>query len=309
MSLIRPSLVGLLMLACAASSFCADGKPDRDQPKSHVVSGYGGVPLVVQEWGNPEGYPIVFLHGFSFGAISFKHQIGEIAEKYRLVAPDLRGHGLSAKPWQEDAYNDTRIWAEDLDAVFEALNVREPILIGWSFGGYVAMSYLRHCRANCAAGLVLTGSLAGLVPRPPPPDPKDFGMPPARGDARADNYHDLFEAADWMTRVMTFAPPSTLKEIQDTRTIVMMPPLVRRAMAGLPLENADLLPKLKLPILFIYGASDGTVPEDSVNKAVRQLADARAVSYENVGHSAFAERPSRFNSDVMEFVAATLEAQ
>jgi len=271
-----------------------------DQSKSYIVEGHGGVPLVAYEWGNPDGSPILFIHGFSFGAVSFKNQIGEIATKHRIIAFDLRGHGLSAKPWTADAYTDRDIWADDVAAVLAAAKVTRPVIVGWSFGGFVALDYLRKCGSQCAAGLVLTGSIAGLVPPPAKIEPVD-GMPPPKGNARVDNYHEFFEAADWLSRVMSYAPPSPYVAMQKKMTITMMAPMIRRAMSGLQLNNQDLGPKLTLPVLFIHGLKDASVPPVSVAAAMATLPDAEEIGYEDTGHSAFSEQPERFNQNVMDF--------
>jgi non-heme chloroperoxidase len=251
-----------------------------------------------------KGSPILLIHGFSFGANAFKHQIGDIAARHRLIALDLRGHGLSAKPWAAEAYTDRAIWAADIAAVLKSLNVERPLIIGWSFGGYVALNYLRQCGSGCARGLVLTGSVAGLVPAAPSkPAP---GMPPPKGDARADNYHAFFDAAEWLSRVMTNAPPPPAEAMQKQMTVTMMAPMIRRAMTGLQLDNKDLAPKLTLPVLFIHGLADGSVPPATISAAAASLPAARAIGYENTGHSAFAEQPRRFNADIMAF-AKSLE--
>jgi non-heme chloroperoxidase len=278
----------------------------QSDPGSRIVEGAGGVPLVVHEWGNPEGIPVLMLHGFSFGAVSFKNQIGPIAEKLRFIAPDLRGHGLSAKPWTPEAYAGTEVWAKDIAAIVEAFDLDRPIIVAWSFGGYVAMNYLRHCGAECASGLILAGSLAGLVPRPPPADPVD-GMPPPKGDARADNYHELFDGAQWVARIMTYKEPSELDMLQKQLTIVMMPPHVRRAMIGLALNNEDLPEQLTLPILFIHGDKDGSVPAASVADAVNSLPDATSIEFADAGHSTFAEDPELFNSTLLNFAQSVRE--
>jgi non-heme chloroperoxidase len=294
-------MIRLILLALAlwltAPSTAAEIGPN--QPKSHIVEGHGQVPLVVQEWGNPNGTPVLLIHGFSFGAVVFKNQIGDIARDHRLIAIDLRGHGLSAKPWTAEAYSDRAIWAADIAAVLKALKVERPLIVGWSFGGNVALNYLRECGSGCARGLVLAGSVAGLVPAAKPvPDP---AMPPPQGNARADNYHDLFLAANWLSRIMTAAPPSQLETMQKMMTITMMPPMVRRAMAGLQLDNQDLAPKLTLPVLFIHGLSDLSVPPATVAAAAAKLPDARSIAYPETGHSPFSEKADRFNADVMAF--------
>lgn len=278
----------------------------QSNPGSRIVEGAGGVPLVVQEWGNPDGIPVLMLHGFSFGAVAFKKQIGPIAEQLRFIAPDLRGHGLSAKPWTPEAYAGTEVWAEDIAAIVDAFDLDRPIIVAWSFGGYVAMNYLRHCGAECASGLILAGSLAGLVPRPPPADPID-GMPPPKGDARADNYHELFDGAQWVARVMTYKEPSELDMLQKQLTIVMMPPHVRRAMMGLALDNEDLPEQLTLPILFIHGDKDGSIPAASVADAVNSLPDATSIEFADAGHSTFAEFPELFNSTLLNFAQTVSE--
>lgn len=294
--MIKPILLVLALLAAAPVS-AAQGDPN--QPKSYIVEGHGKVPLVVQEWGNPNGTPIVLIHGFSFGAVVFKNQIGDIARNHRLIALDLRGHGLSAKPWTADAYSDRTIWAADIAAVLKALKAERPLIVGWSFGGNVALDYLRECGSRCARGLVLVGSVAGLVP--PAKVVPDPAMPPPQGNARADNYHDLFLAANWLARIMTVAPPSQLETMQKMMTITMMPPMVRRAMAGLQLDNQDLAPKLTLPVLFIHGLADRSVPPETVAAAAAALPDARSIAYPETGHSPFSEQAERFNGDVMAF--------
>jgi pimeloyl-ACP methyl ester carboxylesterase len=301
--MLKYALIALALLATPALA-------DTNQPKSHIVEGHGGVPLVVHEWGNPEGSPILLIHGFSFGANAFKHQIGDIARRHRLIALDLRGHGLSAKPWTADAYTDRAIWAEDIAAVLKALDVERPLIVGWSFGGFVALNYLRQCGSDCASGLVLAGSLAGMVPLPAPGSSDKEAMakaaeankmPPPKGNARADNYHEVFDAAEWLGRVMTYAPPPPAEALQKQMTVTMMAPMVRRAMAGLQLDNKDMPGKLGLPVLFIHGLEDGSVPAAAVADAVTKLPNARAIGYENAGHSPFAEQADRFNADVMAF--------
>ena len=75
--------------------------------KIHKVVGGAGTRLHLVETGNSKGRPILFLHGFSQCGLAWSRQLNsDLAEDYRLVAMDLRGHGLSDKP--RDGYADSK---------------------------------------------------------------------------------------------------------------------------------------------------------------------------------------------------------
>ena len=93
--------------------------------KTHKVAGGGGVQLHVVEAGNPGGRPVLFIHGISQCSLAWSRQLdSELARDHRLVAMDLRGHGLSDKP--RDAYGDSRLWADDVRAVIDTAQSRSP---------------------------------------------------------------------------------------------------------------------------------------------------------------------------------------
>jgi len=65
----------------------------------HIVTGGGGARLHVVETGNADGRALIFLHGFSQSWLAWQPQMcSDLAQDYRLVAVDLRGHGSSDKP-------------------------------------------------------------------------------------------------------------------------------------------------------------------------------------------------------------------
>src|SRR5258708_20475371 len=106
--------------------------------KTHRVAGGGGQ-LHVVETGNPQGRPILFIHGAS----QWNRQMNSsLAEEHRLVALDMRGHGLSDKP--PAGYNDAKLWADDVNAVIQTLNLDHPVLSGWSYGPFFFLHHIRH---------------------------------------------------------------------------------------------------------------------------------------------------------------------
>src|SRR5262245_22480178 len=125
--------------------------------KSQRIIGGGGVQLHVVETGNARGRPILFIHGFSQCSLAWRRQLtSELSEDHRLVAVDLRGHGLSDKP--TNGYDNSRLWADDIDAVIRSLHLEQPILCGWSYG-LVPLDYIRHYGDNAIGGLHLVGAI------------------------------------------------------------------------------------------------------------------------------------------------------
>lgn len=260
--------------------------------KFHTVTAPDGVPLVAVEGGNADGPPIVLLHGYSQSSLSFLPQFADplLARTYRLVAIDLRGHGASGKPWTPASYAGSKPWGDDVHAVVTQLGLKKPLVVGWSFGGYVAMHYLREYGRDAVAGIALVSSTGGLLPRnasAPPRTPDDLRL--------------LLQGSKQFMKVMSARPePEDAVEL-GVATAMMLPPYVRNAMSGIRLDNVDLTPQLDtVPMLSIAGEKDVTVPGAALAKLLGEHG-GRGVVYEGVGHSAFIEATARFNADIAAF--------
>ena len=90
-------------------------------PASQRVIAPDGVGVSVCEWGNPAGPEILFIHGQAQSVLSFNRQTDSaLARDFRIVAYDLRGHGLSDKPTDPAAYQDSQRWADEMHVVITA---------------------------------------------------------------------------------------------------------------------------------------------------------------------------------------------
>jgi non-heme chloroperoxidase len=128
---------------------------------NHMITGGGGVQLHVVETGNATGRPILFIHGFSQCGLAWSRQMdSDLADDHRLIAMDLRGHGLSDKP--REGYGDSKLWADDVRAVIEALGLDHPVLCGWSYGPVVILDYIRHYGEEGISGLNFVGAVTKL---------------------------------------------------------------------------------------------------------------------------------------------------
>src|SRR5262245_47626933 len=128
---------------------------------SHFIVGGGGTRLHVLETGNPNGQPILFIHGFSQCHLCWSRQLNsDLATDHRLVAMDLRGHGLSDKP--PDAYGDSKLWADDVHAVLDTLGLEQAVLTGWSYGPLLILDYIRHYGESAIGGIHFIGGITKL---------------------------------------------------------------------------------------------------------------------------------------------------
>ena len=75
-----------------------------------------------------------------------------LSDEFRLVAYDLRGHGMSEAPLEVEHYTDGELWADDLAAIIDELGLDRPVLVGWSYGSFVICDYVRaHGQEKIAA--------------------------------------------------------------------------------------------------------------------------------------------------------------
>ena len=115
-----------------------------------------GTHIYYKDWG--AGQPIVFSHGWPLTADDWDGQMMFFGERgYRVIAHDRRGHGRSSQTWDG---NEMDTYADDLAALFEALDLRNAIMVGHSTGGGEVARYLgRH-----GAGRVAKAALISAVP-------------------------------------------------------------------------------------------------------------------------------------------------
>jgi len=268
--------------------------------KSYTVRGGGGLRLHVREWGKPDGPPILFIHGWSQNHLCWAKQYeSSLAHEFRLVAFDLRGHGMSEAPLGPEHYTDDALWADDLAAIVDELSLARPVLVGWSYGAFVISDYVRkHGQERIAAvefvaGAVKLGEAAfGTLIGPGFLDhfagATDDDLPTAIGTMRS------------FVRACVVRPVAA----EDLETAicwnVVVPAAVRRHLAAREIDCDDVLRALTVPVLVTHGRADTVVLPAMAEHVLATAPTASASWYDCVGHAPHLEDPERFNRELTE---------
>ena len=269
--------------------------------KIHSVIGGNGARLHVREWGQADAPAILFIHGWSQNHLCWRKQYeSQLADAFHLVAFDLRGHGMSEAPEAKEHYTDSQLWADDIAAIVEQLNLKHPVLVGWSYGGFVVCDYIRAYGQVAIAGINFVGAAVRL-------DSAAFGVLIGPGfldhvpGATASDLPSNIEAIRAFLCGCTARPlPRDQYEIALSWNIVVSPQ-VRAALVTRVIDSDDVLRTLKRPVLMTHGRSDTVILPAMGDHILKTCPSVAASWYPETGHAPFLEDPSRFNRELAEF--------
>ncbi len=264
----------------------------------HTVRGGGGLRLHVREWGRADGPPILFIHGLSQSHLCWARQYqSALAEEFRLVAYDLRGHGMSEAPLEPEHYTDARLWADDVAAIIDQLRLDRPVLVGWSYGGPVICDYVRAHGQDRIAAIDFVGGAVTL-------GQAAFGT--LIGPGFLDHFADVI-ADDLPTNIRGMRalvkawparpfPPEELETLLASSMTV--PAQIRANLGARQIDGDDVLRALRVPLLVTQGRADTVVLPAMAEHILATCPAAEASWYDGVGHTAFLEEPERFNREL-----------
>lgn len=288
----RSAWLALALLAIAPATMAAD--------KQYTVTAPDGVQLAVQESGNPAGPAIVFIHGLLGSRLNWEQQIASPdLQRYRLITYDLRGHGLSGKPEDAEAYRDGRRYADDLAAVIKATGARRPVLVGWSLGGIVLSNYLAAYGDGDIGALVYVDGVIELNGALITAHPAVYA-----GMASTDLKTHLDAVRTFLALCFHTQPDAASFE-RLLSNAAMASWTMTKTMPSMTVAAAQSLPQVRVPLLALYGARDELVNTEPSLARLRALNPRmQAKVYANAGHAPFLEEAQRFNRDLAAFVEA-----
>jgi non-heme chloroperoxidase len=266
--------------------------------KAHTVPGGGGLRLHVREWGNPDAPPIVLIHGWSQSHLCWHRQIeSPLCDEFRLVAFDLRGHGMSDAPPQSQHYTHAGLWAYDLAAIIEELSLERPVLVGWSYGAFVICDYIRAYgqdrigAIDFVAGAVKLGEAAfGTLLGP--------GFLDHFASATSEDLPTNITGMRGLVQAFSVRPLPAA----DTETLLAasmaVPARIRASLAAREIDCDEVLSALQVPLLVTQGRSDTIVLPAMAEHILATCPTAQASWYDGVAHVPHLEEPDRFNREL-----------
>jgi 3-oxoadipate enol-lactonase len=250
-----------------------------------------------------DGPAILLVHGFPLDHTLWTEQIKELSTDYRLIAPDLRGHGGSEVT--SGTYHMDQL-ADDLRRLLEKLNVQQVALAGLSMGGYIVFAFWRRY-SNLVKALILADTRAGADT----PEGRD-GRYTMIQRVEAGGTQAIVD--DMLPKMLS---PTTLKNapevVAHARRMMANTPAggvigALKGMAQRP-DSSPTLATISVPTLVVVGEDDAITPPseaEAMESQIRSAGPAPEVilaRIPNAGHLAPMENPSVFNQTLQQFLA------
>jgi pimeloyl-ACP methyl ester carboxylesterase len=255
-----------------------------------------------------EGFPLVLIHPFSASLGFWAQQIEKLSPKYRIIAYDVRGHGLSSAPAGEENYT-LDILVEDLHNLLTHLGVAKAYVGGLSMGGAIALGYAGRYPGTVKA-LLIFDIHGGFQP---PSDAAAQGAM-AEGREKGERYAQERGMADFARRQIatgTAFPPVPEDEAHQEQYVERMARFPVNGYIGVgrakPWEaewQRQAADKINVPTLITVGSDDLEMVVSGTRILHEHIKGSRYVVIKGSVHETARWRPGLFNQAVTEFLKA-----
>jgi proline iminopeptidase len=273
------------------------------------------VPLYWAEYGPPNAMPLLVLHGGPGAHHDYLlPQLLALADDYRLIFYDQRGGGQSKTTDRSAVTWQTHV--SDLDAVIQELSFEPATLLGYSWGGLLAMLFA----IESAAGRT-TSHVARLVLLDPAPVNREYRrrfeaefarrqnsaiVAKLRADLAASGFResnpDAFRQRSFELSVAGyFADPSAAHDLTPFRVMARIQDSVWDSLGDYDLTRPGQLDSVTVPALVVHGRQD-PIPIES-SEAIARALHAPLVSIDGAGHVPYVERPAEMFAAIRSFLS------
>jgi pimeloyl-ACP methyl ester carboxylesterase len=253
-----------------------------------------------------EGEALLLIHGFGFSADVWARVLDPLAQRFRVVAPDILGHGFT--DWVDIGIEPAPIFmARHLSNFLDALGIGRCVALGSSLGGVLAaLMYLY--RPDQISKLIFDAihtpvTDSGML------DPEGLRAT-MRNGTRAMTNATLQSCIDRMASIC-FDPSSASADVALVQVTIYGQPnrleaytkIGESIIANVRNDAVRIRPeRIAIPSLFLCGRQDIRIPIDVIEANHRRVAHSKVVALENCGHLPEIEHPERFVTEVTDFI-------
>lgn len=258
---------------------------------SQVVN---GVEITYDDVGS--GPVVVLLHGYPFNRSLWRDQMAVLQQNYRVIVPDLRGHGGSAIL---PGPSTMELMAGDIAGLLDNLNIAQATIGGLSMGGYVALAFYRLFPARVHS-LILAATRA-----PGDNDEAKRNREVQAKKARLEGMEGIADAllpklltADTVTK-----RPEIVKHLRGMMASTN-PEGAAAALEGMAIrqDQTSFLSQIAVPTLILVGSEDAITPPADAELMHREIAGSRLEIIKGAGHVVNLEKPEAVNAAVAKFL-------
>ena len=243
-----------------------------------------------------EGPPLVFVHGAAEDSRTWQPQFAGLADQFTVVAWDEPGAGQSSDPPEGFALAG---YADVLAALVETLELGPAHIAGLSWGGTVVLEFYRR-HPGLVATLIMVDTYAGWK----------GSLPAAEVRARVASTRRMLAAPHegfdpTLPGLFAGDPPAKYVPLLAAIAADVRPATLRRQLAIMAeTDVSDLLPRIAVPTLLIWGRVDVRSPLSIAHQFEGAIPDTVLVVIEGAGHLSPLERPQQVNDAVRRFCRA-----
>lgn len=244
------------------------------------------------------GFAIVLIHGYPFSRSLWADQVTALADRYRVLTFDLRGHGETET---SVGTSSMKLMAQDVSALMDELRIDRAVVGGLSMGGYVALAFYQLF-PHRVEKLLLADTRAQA-------DTKEGRA------TRAEQVEQIL--AEGMAGVVNAMLPKLL----SPETVSKRPEIVKRlremmmqtnpdgaaaALRGMAEreDQTDRLSQINVPTLIVVGKEDPITPVEDSEKMHDRIEGSQLVVIQNASHVSNIEQPEQFNRALLEFLGS-----
>jgi pimeloyl-ACP methyl ester carboxylesterase len=248
-----------------------------------------------------QGPALVLLHGFTLDSRIWKPQLEGLSDRWKVVAWDAPGAGASSDP--PDPFTMAE-WAHTLAGFLDVVGIDRAHILGMSWGGVLAQEFYRLCPAR-ALSLILVDTYAGWKGSLPADVCRERLATCLRGASLpVDDF-----VPQWVPGLIGAGASEDVRADLSNIVADIHPlgfQLMARALADT--DTRDLLPRIQVPTLLLWGDADRRSPLAIAEQLRDAIRPSELVVISNAGHVPNLEQPAVFNAQVRHFLDRTFAA-